>query len=558
MKKLLLSLVLSMLACVGYAELGASPYEWICDKSYSVTQKTDISVSLGNVSWTQIWTGDNGFYGSRDGNTPISLVFGSNTKPIKSLIFSTDAFAGKEIISITINAKKHTNANTTFAAKIDDIAVGDNKSIGNSFSDIQFSNINKTVSATGKLELIFENSSTATSKNGGVYIHSITIKYTDGGETPGPGLKDATLAFSDASLDVKVGETVDGLKLTTQDTDGDITIESLNPEIAAYDATTGKVTGVAVGTATIKATSAKTETYDEGTATYTVNVSANIPESSIDNPLTVAKALEICAYAPQNVYVRGIVTNIENWTANGGKYYIADAEGAEKLYVYNGQWGADAAGKPADGIISEGATVIVKGNLKIFGSNKIKEFDSNSQLVSYTAPVGPVLLPAGLEFSAAEHTVNVGETVDGLALTKPEDNTGVVTYTSSNDAIATVNAETGAVTGVAAGTVTITATSTETDTYKAGKASYTLTVVDPNAPVVTGAMFDFTTADLANLTTSGIKASNATVADAANNLTGVTLTKDGVTISFADGSQSNNAGGRIAPALSCVFIRATQ
>ena len=42
------------------------------------------------------------------------------------------------------------------------------------------------------------------------------------------------------------------------------------------------------------------------------------------------------------------------------------------------------------------------------------------------------------------------------------------------------------------------------------------------------------------------------------NLTGVTPTKDGVTISFADGSQSNNAGGRLAPALSCAFIRATQ
>ena len=151
----------------------------------------------------------------------------------------------------------------------------------------------------------------------------------------------------------------------------------------------------------------------------------------------------------------------------------------------------------------------------------------------------PGLKEATLAFADASLDVKVGETVDGLALTKPEDNTGVVTYTSSDDAIATVNAETGAVTGVAAGTVTITATSTETDIYKAGEASYTLTVIDPNAPVATGAMFDFTTADLAKLATSGIAASSAQTADAANNLTGVTLTKDGVTISFADGSQSN-------------------
>ena len=224
-------------------------------------------------------------------------------------------------------------------------------------------------------------------------------------------------------------------------------------------------------------------------------IDPNAP-GTVNNPYTVAQALEACADAPQNVYVKGIVTKVTTVYSeqySNVTYNIADeANGTEILEVYRGKWGADVTA-PADKNPEVGATVIVKGDLQVYNSKK--QFAKDSQIVSYTAPEnpGPVLLPAGLEFSAAEHTVNVGETVDGLALTKPEDNTGVVTYTSSDEAIATVNAETGAVTGVAAGTVTITATSTATDTYKAGEASYTLTVVDPNAPVELSAMFDFTT-----------------------------------------------------------------
>lgn len=85
----------------------------------------------------------------------------------------------------------------------------------------------------------------------------------------------------------------------------------------------------------------------------------------------------------------------------------------------------------------------------------------------------PTIQPRNLAFSAATATATVGQpftapTLNGVT-------TGVE-YTSSNTAVATVNAETGAVTLVGAGTTTIKASAPATAEYEAGEASYTLTV----------------------------------------------------------------------------------
>lgn len=79
-----------------------------------------------------------------------------------------------------------------------------------------------------------------------------------------------------------------------------------------------------------------------------------------------------------------------------------------------------------------------------------------------------------LSFSSTEATATLGKTFTAPALENPNNLT--VTYTSSNEGVATVDASTGAVTLVSTGTTTITATSTETDQYASGKASYTLLV----------------------------------------------------------------------------------
>lgn len=102
--------------------------------------------------------------------------------------------------------------------------------------------------------------------------------------------------------------------------------------------------------------------------------------------------------------------------------------------------------------------------------------------------------PAGLAFTKEADTANLGEDFTAPELTNP--NGLEVTYKSSNEAVATVATD-GNVTILAAGTTTITATSAETEKFKAGEASYTLSVVDPNA---TEATFDFTKARAYGLT----------------------------------------------------------
>ena len=99
----------------------------------------------------------------------------------------------------------------------------------------------------------------------------------------------------------------------------------------------------------------------------------------------------------------------------------------------------------------------------------------NKIVVTYGA--ADTRLDAGLKFSATEVEANLGEAFDKPTLTKAT--TAEVVYSSSDEAVATVDATTGEVTLVAAGTTTITASAPANEEYKAGTASYTLTVIKP-------------------------------------------------------------------------------
>lgn len=81
---------------------------------------------------------------------------------------------------------------------------------------------------------------------------------------------------------------------------------------------------------------------------------------------------------------------------------------------------------------------------------------------------------AEVEFENSSKTVTYGETFNGFTATKTT--TASLTYTSSNPKVATVVAETGAVTILSVGETTITASAPEQNPYNAGEASYTLTV----------------------------------------------------------------------------------
>jgi hypothetical protein len=83
-----------------------------------------------------------------------------------------------------------------------------------------------------------------------------------------------------------------------------------------------------------------------------------------------------------------------------------------------------------------------------------------------------------LSFDVTAVEVNLGEEFYA-PLNNPHDLS--VTYSSSDESVATVD-NSGSVSILAAGTTTITASFAGNDEYNEGSASYTLTVVDPNAP----------------------------------------------------------------------------
>lgn len=125
--------------------------------------------------------------------------------------------------------------------------------------------------------------------------------------------------------------------------------------------------------------------------------------------------------------------------------------------------------------------------------------------------------PAGLAFTEEAYTANLGEDFTTPELTNP--NGLEVTYKSSNEAVATVTTD-GTVNILTAGTTTITATSEETEVFKAGEASYKLTVIDPNS-----------TEDKIVFESLGYSDGTALT----------TVTKGKSTLTFAKGSDSNNA-----------------
>lgn len=81
-------------------------------------------------------------------------------------------------------------------------------------------------------------------------------------------------------------------------------------------------------------------------------------------------------------------------------------------------------------------------------------------------------------FSEESYTINVNEAKQILPTTNSN---GEISYASSDDAVATVDAE-GNVKGIAEGDATITATIAATNEYKPATATYQIKVVDPNKP----------------------------------------------------------------------------
>ena len=238
------------------------------------------------------------------------------------------------------------------------------------------------------------------------------------------------------------------------------------------------VTGsTATAGAAVKVTVSFTEGTTTKTATYTITVkaTANTTETAYD----VATAREIIdkVSTANDIYVQGIVSKIV--TAYNSTYgnitYDISADGLTtslQLQAYRGKsFNGDNFTSADD--VKVGDEVVVFGNLLKY--NSTYELAENNKLISLNRNKAV----AGLAYETKEYTAKVNEAFSTPVLTNPNNLT--VTYSSSDENLATVDATTGAVTILdKTGKVTITATFDGNAAYLPGTASYNITITDPN------------------------------------------------------------------------------
>ena len=97
---------------------------------------------------------------------------------------------------------------------------------------------------------------------------NLYMEYDDGTVTK----QDVTMTFSETECTATLGESFDEPTLTTQPEGLEVTYSSSNEQVATVDGTTGEVTLVGIGTTIITASFAGNNTYNEGSATYTLTV----------------------------------------------------------------------------------------------------------------------------------------------------------------------------------------------------------------------------------------------------------------------------------------------
>jgi len=295
----------------------------------------------------------------------------------------------------------------------------------------------------------------------------------------------ASVSVSPASAGMPLGQWVQ-LTATLLDANGmpltgrSITWASSAPAVAAVS-TGGLVTGVAVGAATLTATSEG----KSGTAAVTVTAAS---------PVQPGTVLDLAVASTTDSSVTLTFTEVDDGTGQPAKYDIRYAPGALSWGTAPSVTKGTCATPVAGTAIGAKRTCTVLGLAPATGYqfqlvafrgtvNVNAVFGALSNVVSGTtaASTAPV---ASVTVSPAAASVAVGQTLQLTAT--PKDAVGnllsgrVVTWATSNAALATVNGS-GLASGVATGSVTITATSEG----RSGSAAVTVTALPPPPPAGT-------------------------------------------------------------------------
>ena len=299
------------------------------------------------------------------------------------------------------------------------------------------------------------------------------------------------MSFEPTSVTATVGESVTPPNLTYKG-DGTITYSSSNETVATVDASTGALSLLSAGTTTITATATETNNYKSATAHYSLTVNNAAIDDNDDYSITFANLGLENGKQYFEPFDGGAFTVTFAGGSNDGKYYNT----GQGVRVYgDGSFTVSAkAGNLTQIVITydgdykpESADVVDTGDYDV----ETGTWTGNASSVTFTRPTGSghwrvqvisVTTDGStvqrktpeISFSAASLEATIGG-----AFTEPKlsyNGDGAITYSISDQSVATINANTGKLTLVAAGTATVTATAAETANYKKGTATYSLTV----------------------------------------------------------------------------------
>ena len=223
---------------------------------------------------------------------------------------------------------------------------------------------------------------------------------------------------------------------------------------AKFDFTGESAYGMTLLSGSTKEYNADPTVCTEGDVTLTLNGQTRWWKATNGNELRFYKGADMTFKVPEG----NVITKVDLTAKVPAKF-----ESAVGTYA-NGTWTGSAN------------SVVISTNITE------KNTPISSAVVTYQSSSAPMKKDPALSFSETTASGVVGEAFVAPTLTKAT--TAAVVYTSSDEAVATVNAETGEVTLLAAGETKITATAAENDEYNGGSASYTLTVTTPALDVV--------------------------------------------------------------------------
>ena len=293
-------------------------------------------------------------------------------------------------------------------------------------------------------------------------------------------LKDPELKFQPSSVKLNLGDEFTP-PVFSKATTATVTFTTDNASVATVNNSGVIALAGGAGEAIITASAPGNSEYGAGTATCKITVNDPNGPGTEGKPYTVAQALDVIstladgAKTSDKVYVKGVISSITEVSTEHGNatYLIKDNGATNELTIFRGKYLENANFTAADQI-KEGDNVVVFGQLQKYVSNGVTtpEMAQGNYLISINSTTTQKE-EAGLAWSKTAYTATIGATNTFPTLTNPH--SLAITYSSSDTNVATIAAN-GTITLKAAGTTTIKAASAETDTYKAGEATYTLTV----------------------------------------------------------------------------------